>query len=643
MLLYGAGLAAPGGLLAWLGGSPFYLAAGLTSIAVAVLLWRASARAIPLYALLLVTTLTWAVWECGDDGWALLPRTSLPILLGAWLLTPWAHRSLDGNTRLARISIGAACLIGAGLIGIGLLPPASLAPAAPAPASAPPKLSDDGEWTDYGRDKAGTRFSPLAQVTRDNVSQLQLAWTYRVGVPSDLSVRLEVTPLKIGERVYLCAGNSDVIALDSESGKLIWRWEAKADATGIYSGVCRGVAYYHGADASSPCPERIITTALDRRLVALNARDGTPCQDFGENGQVSLDLGMGSVEPGYYFVTSAPQIVRGNVVLGGWVTDGQHVGEPSGVIRAFNAVTGKLAWAWDMGRPSNDGEPQRHADYTRGTPNSWAPISADESLGLVYLPTGNATPDYVGSHRRSFDDAYSSSVVALDAETGALRWSFQTTHHDLWDYDVASQPTLVDLQDGTLALLQPTKRGELFLLDRRTGKPLAPVEERPVPATQVAGEHSSPTQAFSVGMPSFAGSPPSESRMWGITPFDQLWCRIKYREARYDGTLTPVGLDRPTIVYPGYLGGMEWGGVSIDLDRGLAVVNSNQVVNFDQLITREDATTSASNPFRQAAMATWVGPWHSKAHLTRQKSSRFSRRWRCRAPSRPTGCYRPST
>jgi quinoprotein glucose dehydrogenase len=612
MLLYGAGLAVPGGILLSLGGSPFYLIAGLTAIGCAFLLWRGDARAPLLYALLLSGTLIWALWESGLDGWALVPRLGLPILLGLWLLTPSVHRGLRGTARLARAVIAAASVTGIVLIVIGVTPAAPLASPRLATSASPPMQPADGDWLEYGRDKAGTRFSPLAQVTGANVGQLQLAWSYRVGTPKDLRVALEVSPLKIEERLYLCAGNSDVIALDAESGKQIWRFEAKADPAGIFAGVCRGVAYYRAAEGGGACVERIVSITLDRRLLALNARDGTRCPDFGDNGEVNLDVGMGDVEPGYYLVTSAPQIVRGKVVFGGWVTDGQYVGEPSGVIRAFDAITGKFAWAWDMGRPDPgvgaEAGPASGEAYTRGTPNSWAPISADEDLGLVYLPTGNATPDYVGSHRRPFDDAYSSSVVALDAQTGALRWSFQTTHHDLWDYDVPSQPTLIDLADGTPALLQATKRGELFLLDRRTGTPLAKVEERAAPATEVPGEHSAPTQPFSAGMPSFAGPPPTELRMWGITPFDQLWCRIKFREARYEGTLTPVGIERPTLVYPGYLGGMNWGSVAVDPDRQLAVVNSTQVLNYDQLLSRKTADAMGIKPFSASGHGNVGGP-----------------------------------
>ena len=289
--------------------------------------------------------------------------------------------------------------------------------------------------------------------------------------------------------------------------------------------------------------------------------------------------------------------MRGRVVLGGWVTDGQYVGEPSGVIRAFDATTGAFAWAWDMGRPDDHGLPLPDKGFTRGTPNSWAPISADEDLGLVYLPMGNATPDYYGGYRNAVDDKYSSSVVALDAETGALHWSFQTAHHDLWDYDVASQPTLVDLPGGVKALLQATKRGEIFMLDRRTGTPLAGVEERAVPQGGVQGEKLAPTQPFSIGLPSFAGPMPTEARMWGLTPFDQLWCRIKFREARFEGTMTPLGTDRPTLTYPGFLGGMDWGGVSVDLSRNLMIVNSNRVGNYNRLIPRAEADRLGIKPF----------------------------------------------
>lgn len=282
------------------------------------------------------------------------------------------------------------------------------------------------------------------------------------------------------------------------------------------------------------------------------------------------------------------------------VLDGQYWGEPSGVIRAFDAVTGKLAWAWDMGRPDRRGLPPAGETYTPATPNSWGPISSDEQLGLVYLPTGNATPDFFGGRRRPIDDRYSSSVVALDAATGQLRWSFQTVRHDLWDYDVAAQPTLVDLPapgGGVIAaLIQPTKTGDVFVLDRATGKPIRRVLDKPVPQTgAVPEERLSPTQPFSVAMPAFRGPVLRERDMWGITPFDQLYCRIKFRSARYDGIMTPPGMT-PWISLPGFVGGMDWGGASVDLDHNVLIVNSSTIAAISRFYTRAAADAANIRP-----------------------------------------------
>jgi len=605
LLIAGLGLGLPGGYLLSLGGSAYYVVAGCLALASAVLLWRGDGRALCVFGALLAGTALWALWEVGFDGWALLPRVLGPLLIGVWLAMPWTRRRLGGGGGWF------AALVLAVLIGL----PAGVAMTgqdrAP-PAAAPVAKANDaaaGDWVEYGRDKAGTRFSPLSQLTPGNVAQLAPAWEFHTGIPADLRVSLEVTPLKIRDRLYFCTGYNDMIALDAETGKLAWRFQAHVNPAGLYAGTCRGVAYFHApGPAGAACAERILEATVDRRLIAVDLLDGRPCPGFGAGGMVDLGAGMGPIEPGYYFVSSAPAVVRGRVVLGGWVTDGQYVGEPSGVIRAFDAMTGQLAWAWDMGRPDQHGAPPPGQSYTRGTPNSWAPISADEELGLVYLPTGNATPDYYGGTRTQVDDQYSSAVVALDAETGALRWSFQTTHHDLWDYDVGSQPTLVDLPGGVKALVQPTKRGEIFLLDRQTGAPLAAVAERAVPQGGVAGERISPTQPFSVGMPSFAGPMPTEARMWGLTPFDQLWCRIKFREARFDGTMTPLGLDRPTLTYPGFLGGMDWGSVSVDTGSKLMIVNSNRVGNYNRLIPRAVADRLGIKPFSASGHQYAGGP-----------------------------------
>jgi len=301
---------------------------------------------------------------------------------------------------------------------------------------------------------------------------------------------------------------------------------------------------------------------------------------------------MGEVKPGFYYVTSPPIIASGSLVLGGWVADNREVEEPSGVVRAFDPVNGDLLWAWDIGRKDQIGLPEEGESYTRGTPNVWSMISADDELGLVYVPTGNATPDYVGGHRSEVMEKYASSVVAIDARTGRVRWHFQTTHHDIWDYDVASQPTLVDIPlDGVTrkALIMPTKRAEIFLLDRVTGEPLTEVAELPTPQTDVEHEWTSPTQPFSVGMPSFSRTRLTGSDMWGITPIDQLMCRIQFHKLHYQGPLTPPSL-QGSLVYPGVAGGMNWGSVAVDEVNQLMLVSLIHMPFVVRLIPRDEVT-----------------------------------------------------
>ena len=606
LVLIGAALIWLGGQLLIAGGSSYYLVAGVMTLAAGVLLWRDDRRGALLYWLMLGGTYVWAFWEAGLDGWALAPRLAGPSILALWLLTPLAYTRPQ---RASRRRIAAAAAAIAAVVAVTAVAALAIsgdrvraAPSAPIAAAG---SVEDGEWPFWGRDAAGTRFSPLAQISPANVGGLKLAWTYRTGFQqTGLPAPFEATPLKIGDLLYLCTPANDVIALEAETGRVRWRFQAHSDGTHVGFSVCRGVTYYRVPNAAAEeCAERIYTATIDARLLAIDARTGRSCPGFGQGGAVDLRDGMGIVDKGYYYVTSAPQIVRGRIVFGGWVSDNQHIGEPAGVIRAYDAVTGQFAWAFDAGRPGRHGRPGPGESYTADTPNSWAPISADESLGLVYLPTGNAVPDWYGGRRRAFDDRYSSSVVALDAQTGAVRWSFQTTHHDLWDYDVASQPTLYDLPVAGVrvpALIQPTKRGEIFVLDRRTGKPLTSVTERRVPPSDVPGEHAAATQPFSVGMPSFAGPTLTEVMMWGLTPIDQAWCRLAFRTSRYEGSLTPATVGKPTIVFPGYVGGSDWGGISIDTDRDILVGNSNRVAMRVDLIPRAQADAMGIKPISTA-------------------------------------------
>ncbi|WP_343056665.1 membrane-bound PQQ-dependent dehydrogenase, glucose/quinate/shikimate family [Sphingobium subterraneum] len=575
--LFGLALVAGGAFLVALGGSPYYLLAGLGTIGSGVLAWRGDRRAVVLYALVLIGTALWALAERGTTGWPLFARLFLPSLLGVPFLV-----TARGN-RLSWLAPVMLVLVTARVVIVPPLPDQSL-PSLAAPAS-------NGEWTSWGADMGGTRFSPLASLTPDNVAELRPAWSVHLGVPPDGKLgNLEVTPLMIGGRLFVCNNMSMVDALDPETGKRLWRFDPRIDVSEVQSRSCRGVAFVR--TGGNVCPERILTTTLDAKLWALDATTGRPCGDFGRNGMVDLATGMGPIGHGYYYPTSAPAVVRGRVIVGGWVMDGQKTQSPPGVVRAYDVRSGAFAWAFDIGRPDDPAEPPAGKTYTLGSPNAWAPMSADEALGMVYVPTGNAGPDYFSAHRRAEFQRYASSVVALDAATGRPRWSFQTVHRDVWDYDVSSQPTLVDLPmpaGGTVpALIQPTKRGQLFVLDRRTGRPIKPVKELPAPQGGAPGERLSPTQPVSVGMPSLAGPRLSEVRMWGMTPLDQLYCRIRFRQARYDGEMTPPGLS-PTIEYPGFMGALSWGGVAVDPRRGLLVTVSNRVPTLHHLLPRGEA------------------------------------------------------
>ena len=431
---------------------------------------------------------------------------------------------------------------------------------------------NDADWHAYGSGKPA--LAPFEAINADNVNQLQRAWEIRTGVPG----RFSGTPLQIGDGIYLCTAQNVMISLDPDSGEERWRFDPENE-TPPYSlfGNCRGVTYYELEDVAdgAQCKERIFTATTDARLIAVDKDTGLPCEDFGKDGQISLLAGMGEVKPYYYFVTSPATVASGVLVVGGWVMDNQEVEEPSGVVRAYDPKTGKLAWAWDIGREGNTQLPPEGESYTRGTPNVWSLTSADDELGLVYLPTGNATPDYFGAHRSEAMEKYASSIVAVDATTGLTRWHFQTTHHDIWDYDVPSQPTLVDLTlDGQRrkAVIVPTKRGEVFMLDRETGELLTEVTERPVPQTDLENEWSAPTQPFSTGMPSFAYPLITESKMMGVTPFDQIACRKALLDLRYEGPMTPPS-ERGTM-YLRPAGGMNWGSVAVDERRQLMVVNN---------------------------------------------------------------------
>jgi len=591
ILLIGIALLAMGVALVKVGGSFYYVIAGLALAASGVLLFRGDRRGTLLYGVFLVGTLAWSLYEVGLDPWALMPRLAMFAVLGCLLLLPRVRRGLLQAEAPPLFRRPVARIAGAAVgVFVALLVAANWGhDVGTASAAGTGKFADPLRgWAHYGATRAGTRYAPYDQINTDNVGELVRAWEFRTHVPGTF----KGTPIQIDDGLYLCTGQNVIVALDVDTGVERWRFDPQIHTPRIgFWDTCRGVTHYRLPDPvpAAACADRILTATTDARLVAVDMHTGERCADFGSNGEISLLPGMGAVKPGFYYVTSPPTIANGVLVLGGWVADNQEIEEPSGVVRGFDPVSGALIWAWDMGRQDRAGLPAEGESYTRGTPNVWSLTSADEELGLIYVPTGNATPDYYGGHRSAAMEQYASSVVALDTRTGRVRWHFQTTHHDVWDYDVPAQPTLVDIPiDGTLrkALVLPTKRAELFLLDRETGEPLAEVEERPTPQTDVADEWTAPTQPFSVGMPSFAHPRLREADMWGITPFDQLACRVQFRKLRYEGPMTPPSI-AGSLYYPGIAGGMNWGSVAVDEVNQLLVVNSLHMPFIVRLIPRD--------------------------------------------------------
>ena len=452
------------------------------------------------------------------------------------------------------------------------------------------------DWPAYGRDEGGTHYAPLSDITPANVADLEVAWTYRTGHLEDAwdEVTFEVTPILVEGTLYLCTPQNRVIALDPETGGERWRYDPKIDHWGNYANqlVCRGVTAWRdsGAEAGTACALRIFMGTNDARLIAIDADTGKPCSGFGTVGEVDLNPGAGDQRwKGEYQVTSPPVVVYDLVIVGSAVSDGQRTDAPSGVVRAFDARSGSLRWAFDAAPPGIDREkvPTSEDGYVLGTPNVWAPMSVDSERGLVFLPTGNPAPDY----SRSLDlDFYGSSVVALHAATGDVAWHFQTVHHDVWDFDVPAQPTLALLEkDGARvpAVFQGTKMGFLFVLDRETGRPLFPVEERPVPQSGAPGESLSPTQPIPTKPPPLVPQSLSPENAWGIVYFDKRACRETLEKLHWEGMYTPPSL-QPTLMYPGNAGGINWGGVAVDPKRQLAITNQTNLAWVVTLFPREE-------------------------------------------------------
>jgi quinoprotein glucose dehydrogenase len=467
---------------------------------------------------------------------------------------------------------------------------------------------DASDWGFYGGDAFGQHFSSLDQIKRENVGQLTVAWTYRTGelgegFARDSKLTFEATPVLAFGLLYLETATNIVIALDPETGMQKWRYDPKIDRNRHYSDVAgRGVSVWEDTDPKrqGTCTRRVFVGTLDARLIALDAGSGQPCADFGTTGQVDLSANVRIRDRDDYEVTSPPAIVGDTVVVGSSVGDNRAVDVERGVIRAFDARTGAQRWSFD---PIPDGPTHPAAAQwnlsqasTTGAANSWGVMSVDEEHGYVLIPTGSASPDFYGGKRLG-SNRFANSLLAIDVSNGKLVWNQQLVHHDLWDFDLAAQPVLVDIEVQGIpvpAVIQATKTGMLYVFDRQKGQPLFPITEKPVPPSRVPGEAASPTQPFS-SIPSLVSQrriDPADA--WGITFWDRAKCRDLIASHRNEGIFTPPD-PKGTILSPSYIGGINWGGIAIDESRQRVFAAVNHLPTVVTLMSPETLEQQAKS------------------------------------------------
>jgi quinoprotein glucose dehydrogenase len=435
----------------------------------------------------------------------------------------------------------------------------------------------DSDWGYYGGDALGQHYSSLAQIDRNNVTHLKVAWTYRsgelgAGFAAAQQLAFEATPVLAFGQLFLTTPTNIVLALDPTTGQELWRYNAHIDRSRTYAqATSRGVSAWQDPDTrlTGICTRRIFTGTLDARLIALDAKTGVPCANFGSGGEVDLSRGRGRRDRAYGLVTSPPALFGALVIVGSAGGDSEGTDVGAGVVRAFDARTGVLRWAFDTlpDTSIHAGASNWHANEpaTTGGANPWAVMSVDENRGLVFAATGSASPSFYGG-RRGSDDRFANSLIALDAARGRLVWQQQLVHHDLWNYDLAAEPALIDITlhgVPAAAVLQATKTGMLFVFERGTGKPLASITESPVPQSAVAGEQISPTQPFPATPPLTEQRALRPSDAWGITFWDRGRCRTLIAKYRNEGIFTPPD-PRGTLLALSSLGGVNWGGVAYD-------------------------------------------------------------------------------
>ncbi len=601
LVLLGLYFAANGAWLVSLGGTFYYVVVGLLMIASGIQVVRDRNSGFVIYFVAWILTLVWSFYESGLDPWKLEVRLFAPSVLLAAFLLPGLARGVKAAAPRFWRSFQAAT----GVVAILLVCAILYASYGPVSGETTQITAETGpmkptEWEHYGNDAGQSRYAGLAQITPDNVNKLQVAWSSHSGdLPDEIEqhrkgreYHSESTPIKVGNTLYSCTPHSWIIATNATTGEVKWTFDPKLPRTNPYI-VCRGVSYYDAPQADS-CKARVFAPTMDGRIYALDAENGKICEGFGEKGFIDLKDQTGKDDSGkswgggWQVSTSTPLVMNDRLVVGSRVIDNMSTDEPSGVVRAFDPLDGHQVWAWDVGR-SEDALPGRLPEgeiYTKGTPNVWGTITGDSKLNLVYLGTGNAAPDYYTAFRRPFDDKFGTSLVALDVTTGKLRWHYQLVHHDMWDFDVPVGPSLFDMPDGTPALIQTTKMGEVFMFNRATGEPLVETKEMPFETSGAAPNVPvSPTQPVPVGMPSLVPEKLTAQDMWGATPIDQLACRIDFARARSEGIFTPIGPTR-SIGNPAFDGVTDWGGASIDPVNKVMYVNTMNMPFYFQLVDR---------------------------------------------------------
>lgn len=610
-----------GGQLLMIGGSPFYAIMAIGLLITAVALFKNKKIALTIYAILMWIVLAWMIFEVGFDKWQWIPRGDLIGLIGVWLALPWVVRPLSkahnpANPAKFHPFLGTTVIIMIAIV-IGLMfydpyPKEGNITNQRAPAETDVAGND---WAAYGGTNNGARFSNLKQITTDNVSNLEVAWTYHTGDLRDAKdaseYTFEATPLKVNNSIYFCTPHNEVHALNPETGALKWKYEPTKDRSYLQQHqTCRGVSYYEAPEAAatnavqpaavanSPavCRKRIFNAANDAKLLALDADTGKLCADFGNNGVVDLRANMGEIRPHALMQTAAPLVAGNLVIVGGSVMDnGFNAGNPSGVIRAYDVITGRLVWNFDPANPENTQPIAADQTYPQDTPVAWATLSADIKNGLVYVPFGNASPDELGIERdaNSNTEKFRDTLVALDLKTGQFKWRFQSSKHDLWDRDNPSQPSLVDIDyqgKKQPVVILPTKTGNLFVLNRLTGEAVYPINQVDVSTKGIAGEKYSPTQPVSAL--NFLPDPINEKSMWGLTPFDQMACRIDFKSLRYDGNPWTPATEGGSIIFPGNIGVFNWGSVTVDPQRQILIASPVRLAYKYNLIKRTPETAT---------------------------------------------------